>query len=332
MDDAVEDDPAPAVEATEALRRAAHAAFVRSPPSARQLAVVAAALGAGEVRHVERLTGGIATSVHRVDYDRCAVVVRRYFRDVAPGTTDRAEPLPPYDRAEREVAVLRSLADTPVPAPDVLFADTDGSRTGVPLLVQTLLPGRGIDPPDDPAWSRRLAAALLVIHDQRPAIGSEEWTHDWCNDAMPAYLVGAPRAAEVWAVITAHRRALRAEPTTLVHHDYHPGNTLWAGGELTGVVDWNHAGSGSAGSDAAYCALDLTVAKGPAFGARFLRDYEALAGRPVHPAWRAVAATRAIVEVEDWRAGYLDLGIAVTTADLRRRLDTWIDETLAATR
>src|SRR3954471_22080560 len=54
--------------------------------------------------------------------------------------------------ATREVLVLERLADTPVPAPELVAADPDAAACDVPALLLTRLPGAGYQghPPVEP--------------------------------------------------------------------------------------------------------------------------------------------------------------------------------------
>lgn len=296
-----------------------HQRFLRTPPSDEQLHVVARYVGArGAVMRVRRLKGGIASAVHRVDYsDGTRVVVRRFNASLAWHD---------QKRVEREALLLDSLADTPVPAPRLLFADARGSETGDPLLVLSLLPGRVIDPPGDAAWARSLASALAIVHEQVPPFEAEPWVRFWEDHDLPSSLADVPRAAEVWSAIEGVRSALVGEPLVFAHNDFHPGNTLWSRGRVTGVVDWPLAGWGNASYDAAYCAFDAALSKGRLVGERVLRAYESVAGRGVHDGWRLVVATRALDELDDWVDAYVGIGTQVTVRQVRARFDAWVDD------
>ena len=44
-----------------------------------------------------------------------------------------------------------------------------------------------------------------------------------------------------------------------IHRDYHPGNTLWTGGRLTGVVDWIGGSWGPPSVDLGHMRVNLTA-------------------------------------------------------------------------
>ena len=67
-----------------------------------------------------------------------------------------------------------------------------------------------------------------------------------------------------------------ADRECFIHRDYHPGNTLWCNGRLTGVVDWTQGSWGSPAVDTAHMRWNLAVAYGPDTTERFLAHYRSL--------------------------------------------------------
>jgi aminoglycoside phosphotransferase (APT) family kinase protein len=127
------------------------------------------------------------------------------------------------------------------------------------------------------------------------------------------------------------RAEMAQEPPVLAHYDFHPGNTLWRRGRLTGVVDWLSAASGWASADVAYCRLDLTLQLGAEVGDRFAAAYSAVVGRPREHAiaWDAAAALRALPAPGGWLRGYHDLGRGdLTLPTVEARLDAFIASAL----
>lgn len=299
-----------------------HEAFLRTEPTAEQLAAIGAQLDLGALVAAARLRGGVSSSVHRVTFARGEVVLRRFnaehrWFDV--------------DDVRHEAALLGELEPSAVPAPVVLLEDAEGSRTGASSLVLTLVPGQPVsDPGVSDTAAVQLARALLGVHRLDTELPAPAWTAEWAvEDDAPPRIRDIPRAVRAWDAVRAVRDELAAEPQALVHNDYHVGNTLWQDGSLTGVVDWSSGGRGWPSLDAAYCAMDLAVCAGPHHGEALLDAYEEAAGRQVHPVWRLVAALRALPELAQWLPGWTDLGYDVTLQAAQRRLDGWVDDALA---
>src|SRR5215216_4236958 len=94
----------------------------------------------GEVLRVTELKGGVSCSVHAVrikrpDGTRENVVVRRY------GADWQAEA---PEVAQREFTVLEALAHRGFPAPRPLLLDKTGDLFGMPTIVISRLPVRGV--------------------------------------------------------------------------------------------------------------------------------------------------------------------------------------------
>ena len=300
-----------------------HRAFLASDPSPRLLEHVATELGLGALQGLSRLTGGIDAAVHRAEFAHGTVVLRRF--DV--GLSWHSTP-----RVVREIEVLDELSAHELATPRVLLADVDGSVTGCPVIVQSLLPGRTGAPRNDRTWIRPLAQVLAEIH--RLPIGGPvpTWAVGWSLDEPDAELLAAPRADEVLPALARVRPTLVAEPTGFTHQDFHNGNTLRRDGVVTGVVDWPHAGTGHPGFDVAYCAMDLALCVGGAAGEVLVDEWESAADTTLHPGWRLAAATRAMPHLPTWLPGWTEIGMDVTLDQVQHRLDDWIDVALRAVR
>jgi aminoglycoside phosphotransferase (APT) family kinase protein len=197
--------------------------------------------------------------------------------------------------AQREATILGLLADTAVPVPRMVAADPDGTSCDVPALLLTRLPGRrpGLTPADRHGFLAQLAGVLPLIH----AVNGR------ARELVPAYrtyvrLDGLTRPAWVPATPTWQRAfELAGGPAPeshrcFIHRDYHHENTLWAGGRLTGVVDWTQASWGPASVDLGHMRWNLALDYGIQAAEEFLAIHQTLtAGAiPHHPYWDVVAA------------------------------------------
>jgi aminoglycoside phosphotransferase (APT) family kinase protein len=230
----------------------------------------------GDVVVDERaLEGGTSSAVHRLVLAgtggaRREVVLRRFVLDWV-----RDEPWAP----RTEALALELLAgQSAIAVPRLVASDLDGGRTGTPAILMTALPGRVVWNPDDlDGWLRRIAELLIPIHalpvDPRLAdwgpYASEggvppAWTRDrgaW-ETALELWEAGPPRGDRVF-----------------LHRDFHPGNILWTGTEVSGVVDWVSACAGPPEEDVAHCRANLASRHGLEVADRFLRLWLDLTGR-----------------------------------------------------
>jgi aminoglycoside phosphotransferase (APT) family kinase protein len=194
-----------------------------------------------------------------------------------------------------EAAALRLAADAGIPAPRLLGHD-DGTAAGVPLVLTDRLAGSSRIPSKPlPGQLPAIGAAAAHLHAvplapsaalplrERP-IATEDFTamrHDPGRDGLlrdATALLARTRPAD-------HRMVF-------VHGDLWHGNTLWAGGVLQGLIDWDCAGAGAPGVDLGSLRLDAALCHGMAAAAGVLRGWEETAGRAAADIayWDAVAA------------------------------------------
>jgi aminoglycoside phosphotransferase (APT) family kinase protein len=156
--------------------------------------------------------------------------------------------------AAREALVLQRLADTAVPAPELVAADSQAQTCDVAALLITRVPGAAIvgRPPVGP-----LVAALAEIHAVDPD-GIPPYRRYYAPERLAVPTWAADR--DVWerAIALAHE-APPELPERFIHRDYHPGNTLWEGAELTGIVDWTTGSRGPGAVDLGHLRWNLVV-------------------------------------------------------------------------
>jgi aminoglycoside phosphotransferase (APT) family kinase protein len=225
------------------------------------------------------------------------LVLRRWAR---PGW--QAED-PDYT-VERETRVLALLRSTPIPAPEVVAADPAGVHCGVPAILLTRLAGH---PPraadrDAESFCRQLAETLAQIHDVDGEAESQLEPYRLYFDRAHATPAGWMPATPVWIQATTAVRASPPSSTmTLIHRDYHPENTLWSRGRLTGVVDWTQASWGPPELDLGHLRWNLVADHGQQVADRFLACYRTTTGRALNdqPYWDLVSLLDLLLDGDD---------------------------------
>jgi aminoglycoside phosphotransferase (APT) family kinase protein len=260
--------------------------LLRGRPPQPALDWAAGAIGrSARVVGVRARRGGQSSAVHALtieggDGRRHRVVLRRYVRP----ELQAEEP----DLAEREAVALGVLEASTVPAPRLIAVDPIGDDAGTPAVLMTLLPGRiDWDPRDVEMFLERLAEPLPVIHAVAVPAGvtiRPYRPYELGRDLGPPPWTRYPRA---WAkAIELYEGPPPVVERTFLHRDYHPGNVLWRGGRVTGVVDWQSASLGSPEADVAHCRSNLVDQFSIATADRFLTCWQAVSGRrDYHPYW-----------------------------------------------
>lgn len=187
---------------------------------------------------------------------------------------------------EQEYEVMQRLGDTALPAPEpVLFCDDD-SVVGDPFFITTYLNGAAIPLGSDlperfrNAKSRgRVANSLIDTLAEIHSLDVEPF-ESVCERRTPReQVVRATERLDAATRVTGRelptlraiadwlRRNAPSNPkTTLIHGDFRPGNTLFAGEnrpEITGVLDWETAKLGDPRTELGYLLLRWRDANDP---------------------------------------------------------------------
>ncbi|MFC4424589.1 phosphotransferase [Deinococcus navajonensis] len=244
---------------------------------------LAESLGA-ELLRAWPLAGGVSAQVTALEVRQRGQTRRLVVR--AYGARDLARCA---DLARREFELLGrlTLAGVPVPQP-VLHAPG--------LLVTSFVEGvGGLDAPADPLV---LADVLAQIH-AVPVTGLL---------SLPLSAPVPPRGMPDERLSESRiRRALAswappAGPEVLVHGDFWPGNTLWQGGRLSAVIDWEDAALGHPLADLGNARLEVCWAQGEAAMADLTRRYAMRTGQDLTglPYWDLQAALRPCDRLDTW--------------------------------
>jgi aminoglycoside phosphotransferase (APT) family kinase protein len=207
----------------------------------------------------------------------------------------------PEMTAAHEAGVLDLLANSTVPAPELVAADPDADHCDVPALLITRLGGEPprTPPPDQSSFLEQLAGALPAIHAVHPGGRVHGYSpyHEPDRVAVPAW----SDCPELWERAIAVFAAPAPETETrFIHRDYHPGNTLWSGGRLTGIVDWTAASVGPPALDVSHMRLNLAREIGLGAAEDFAAHHHRVCGEIFENQayWDVVDAADALPELD----------------------------------
>ena len=210
------------------------------------LVQLAERLASRDVSAVTSLPGGASSLTY---VGRCAdrpVVVK-----VAP---PGVQPIAHRD-VLRQARVIRSLATTPVPVPEVLFDDPGDPPDVPPLFVMSRVDGMTCEPLFDEADAgpeavvagrfRYAAAIMAQLHRiepgavglaSEPVIGPSAEVERWCRTLETVDAALVPGWSEVAAALESSTPP--ALPAAIVHGDFRLGNLLAVDDRITAVIDW----------------------------------------------------------------------------------------------
>ncbi|OBJ60448.1 acyl-CoA dehydrogenase [Mycobacterium sp. 1423905.2] len=155
----------------------------------------------------------------------------------------------------RQCRVIKALAPTAVPVPNVVWEDAGHPPQEPPLFVMSWVDGSSFEPlfdsdadVSDPVVAERFSAAattLAALHRIEPAsvglgaepvIDASAEVQRWCAtlDTVDQTLV--PRWQQVATALTS--RLPTPVPAAIVHGDFRLGNLLAVDGRISGVIDW----------------------------------------------------------------------------------------------
>jgi aminoglycoside phosphotransferase (APT) family kinase protein len=210
------------------------------------LAKLAERLSSRDVSALTPLRGGASSLTY---VGRCAdrpVVVK-----VAP---PGVRPIAHRD-VLRQARIIRTLAATPVPVPDVLFDDPGDPPDVPPLFVMSRVEGSASEPLFDGddcgpetvvvVRFRNAAASMAQLHRidpvavglrSEPVMGPAAEVERWCHTLQTIDDELVPGWRDVAAVLESS--APPALPPAIVHGDFRLGNLLVIDECITAVIDW----------------------------------------------------------------------------------------------
>jgi aminoglycoside phosphotransferase (APT) family kinase protein len=267
-----------------------------------------------------RSMGVGATTMHAIDAgDPPRRLVVRRFHDLARRRAD------PWYVPANEVAVLGLLDDTEVPAPRLVAADPYGRLCDMPALLTTRLPGRPARRPwEMDAFLASLAQAMARVHEvpmetDLPRYAPYHRTEVNGERRPPEWSASTELWGRVFEVIAG------PWPETaggFIHRDFHPGQTLWTGDRLTGIVDWTTGCRGPFGIDVARMRINLAMDYDVEVAGRFRRIYRDATGLDArHPYWDLTDAADMILD--------MPVPETQTVADRYARFEHWTARALA---
>lgn len=275
------------------------------------------------INSAEELAGSTSSDLFRITTDNAKFVLRLF--------TNQEWLLHEPDLAVHEAEALKLAQMTGLNVPEVVAWDENGSCCGIPAVLMTALNGNvNLTPSNQEDWLLQQAQALILMHAQDAV--DFKWTYFPYN--KPAYCqvpewTSTPRHWQQALEIT--NQPAPNSKLSFIHRDYHPMNTLWQNGQLSGIVDWVNACRGPSSFDLAWCRINLMQVFGVQTANKFLELYLSLEGtdNTYHPYWDLMAILELLPGPPDVYAPWKMFGHAYLNKEmLKQRTEEYLANVL----
>jgi aminoglycoside phosphotransferase (APT) family kinase protein len=126
---------------------------------------------------------------------------------------------------------------------------------------------------------------------------------------------------DLWqAGIAALKEGPPPGPSAFIHGDFHPGNLLWTGDQLTGIIDWESSSMGPPGEDLAHWRANAAILTGAALDLAYSRG--------THNAWWDLAAILEFWDPIRQFANFRAVVPNITLVTIFNRIDSFLGATL----
>jgi aminoglycoside phosphotransferase (APT) family kinase protein len=268
---------------------------------------------------VARLRGGLEaeTFAFRLAGDR--FVVKIYDVDSA-------------DQASTEFDNLGVVSLARVATPEPVLMDHNGEWFRTPAIVMSALPGQpDMRPSDRQRWTDGAAEALASIHEIPPARTTDarlpRWQRWWpSTDGMGS------DSSRADLLLAQFREEAGRLPVVVSHDDFNPGNLLFDGGRLSGVVDWADIVVEPRHAAVALFRHFLAIHPGGEAPELFLDSYEHAARTSLNDIhlWDVLYGLRGVRPgLDHWVLAFDGLGLDVTANEIRDRSWTWVRKAMS---
>lgn len=182
------------------------------------------------------------------------------------------------DHVQREAAACRLFAASDVPVPQLIATDPYGDAAGAPANLMTWQFGMPRLNPLSATAITDLAQQALAIHRHPVPLADRPPTFSYRGMASPEIPDWARKPALWRRAIDTWKAGPPRTPYGLLHRDFHLGNILWDGDQVTGIVDWADMSWGPADLDVAHMCSDFAMLHTLADAAAFRTSYLAQGG------------------------------------------------------
>lgn len=225
------------------------------------------------IKTVERLQGGMSSNMFHIRFEKL-LSEKAAEEVVLRQITNQEWLIEEPDLIVHEKAALQTADQLPIPTPQFIAADPDGTISGLPSLLMTALEGQAtLMQQDRKEYLKSLAKTLSLLHEY-PMTTFPYFYYPYQSEEdliLPSWTA----FPQEWQALLEVRCMKQSDiPYVWIHRDFHPNNMLTKNNQVIGIVDWVNACMGPAGIDVAHCRWNLAMIYGPEAAAFFLKAYQ----------------------------------------------------------
>jgi aminoglycoside phosphotransferase (APT) family kinase protein len=204
------------------------------------------------IASITPVSGGRTGTVYNVRCSSGDPVVLRYQTKEDWGEQGR-------QHITAEAIAARLLVGSPLPVARLIASDPTGVEAGGYANLTTWLPGQVRLDRLSSAAIDQLAHAAAVLHATVVSPDAHPRRYEFWVPPEPVVPAWA-RDRDLWRrALELYAGPLPDTPSRLVHRDFHPGNVLWVGDQITGLIDWAETSWGPAELDVTHSRTNLAV-------------------------------------------------------------------------
>lgn len=290
-------------------------------PAGAACAWARAALNVGPCTQTEPLPGGRGGQVWLIhDPDSHREAVLKLAAHAASGGDERL--------IAREAIILQALASCDLPVPEFIAVDPAGKLAGTPALLMSRRPGRLLAGVEEVREAIPAMAAILARCQQqtRNLVAGRRWS-PWQPSGGFRVPTWSTREALWNRAIRVVQRFQAPACDAFIHRDPHPANLLFDRGQVSGILDWPHAGRGPSGFDGARMAMNLCCLLGMDAATTFRNAFEQAIGRRQDPLLDVFAACEFLPDPA-LEGTARALAIELSRNQARGRLETFLADAM----
>lgn len=183
------------------------------------------------------------------------------------------------EHVRREAMALRLLADSELPVSRLVATDPNGADAGGPANLLGWQAGATRLSPLGPVAIDELARIAVAVHRVPVPEAERPPVFDYRGPAHPE-VPGWTGRPELWRhAIALGKTGAPPTPYGLLHRDFHFGNLLWEGDQISGLIDWAELSWGPPDLDVAHLCSDFAMLHDVGEAEAFRTAYVAQGGR-----------------------------------------------------